>query len=75
MNVVRYKSHRFNFADIKILHMRFRLAASNIRINGGHVQFNDRAFNERHTVDQIQIGIPFIGDLPAICPLLNCDFL
>ncbi|MBV8134778.1 MAG: DUF748 domain-containing protein [Deltaproteobacteria bacterium] len=66
VNIVRYHSHKFNFADLLEIQLpHFRFSVSNIRLNDGQVHFEDRPFNEHHTVDQVQIGVPFIGNLPA----------
>jgi hypothetical protein len=66
LNVVRYRSHAFNFEDLLKLHLpRFRFAVSNIRLNGGQVHFYDQVFNEHHAVDQIRVGVPFIANLPV----------
>jgi hypothetical protein len=66
VHMVRHRSHTFNFADLLDIpppHLRF--AISNIRLNGGQVHFDDRTVNEHHRVEQIQIGVPFIANLPA----------
>jgi hypothetical protein len=66
VHIVRPRSHTVNFADlldIPLPHLRF--AVSNIRLNGGQVHFYDRTINEHHRVEQIQIGVPFIANLPA----------
>jgi hypothetical protein len=66
VNVVRYRSHKFNFADLLNIRLpHFHFSVSNIRLNGGQVHFDDQPFNEHHTVDQIQLGVPFIANLPA----------
>src|SRR6516162_256032 len=71
VNLVRYHSYKFNFADLlKIRLPHFRFSVSNIRLNSGRVNFEDQPFNEHHTVDQIQIGVPFIGNLPAETAIL-----
>ena len=79
LHVMRNKAQVFNFADLLEPSApppseappkppssgRFHFAVSNIRISRGKVQFDDQAFNEHHTVDGIQIGVPFIANLPA----------
>jgi hypothetical protein len=74
LNVVRNRAQVFNFADLlettpapstPATGKRWRFAISNIRVNGGQIHFNDQAFNERHAIEEIQIGVPFIANLPA----------
>jgi uncharacterized protein involved in outer membrane biogenesis len=72
LNVVRNRAQVFNFADLietpapsPSSGRRLRFAVSNIRLNGGQVHFDDQSLNEHHGVEQIQVGVPFIANLPA----------
>jgi hypothetical protein len=72
LNLVRNRAQEFNFADLietpaspPSAGRHWHFAFSNIRLNGGQVYFNDQALNEHHRVEQIQIGVPFIANLPA----------
>ena len=73
---MRTPAQRFNFSDIietpspppppaAPSSKRFHFALSNIRLNDGQVSFDDEAFKEHHKVEQIEIGVPFIANLPA----------
>ncbi|WP_049620566.1 DUF748 domain-containing protein [Frateuria defendens] len=71
--LVRSAPQRFNFSD---LIERFaggppkpgaepaRFALSNIVVHGGEIAFDDRTLGTRHRVDQLELGIPFIANLP-----------
>ena len=75
VHIVRTRAQRFNFSDLiqtpgppppaASSGKRLHFALSNIRLNDGQVWFDDQAFNEHHKVDRIQIGVPFIANLPA----------
>ncbi len=75
LHLVRGPERRFNFSDLletsasqtpapssaAALHF----AISNIRLNQGRILFDDQAFHAQHRIEQIQIGVPFIANLPA----------
>jgi len=42
-----------------------RFAVSNIQIRDGAVWFDDQVMGKQHTVEHIQIGVPFIASLPS----------
>jgi len=42
-----------------------RFALYNIRIEHGSVAFEDRVVHDRHQVDDIALGVPFLSDLPG----------
>jgi hypothetical protein len=72
LNIVRDRTQVFNFADLietpaspPSSGRALRFAVSNIRLNGGQVHFDDQTLNEHHRVEQIQIGLPFIANMPA----------
>jgi uncharacterized protein involved in outer membrane biogenesis len=41
-----------------------RFSLSNIRVHDGDIRFDDQATNTSHHVENIEIGIPFIANLP-----------
>ncbi|WP_432723966.1 DUF748 domain-containing protein [Jeongeupia wiesaeckerbachi] len=42
-----------------------RFAVYNIRINGGRVDFDDRLLRQQHKIDAIDLGVPFVSNLPV----------
>lgn len=42
-----------------------RFAIANIAIHGGQVDFDDRVLDATHRVDHIELGLPFIANLPS----------
>jgi Domain of Unknown Function (DUF748) len=77
IHIVRTPAETFNFSDLiapspappatpaKPPGKPFHFAFSNIQLSNGQVLFDDQALHAHHTADQIQIGIPFIANLPA----------
>ena len=76
IHLVREAEHRFNFSDLlespnpppaepKAPGKPMRFAVSNIRIIDGDIQFDDKVLAEQHHIDDIQLGVPFIANLPA----------
>jgi hypothetical protein len=75
IHIVRTEFQKFNFSDLleqpspppkpKKPGKPFRFAVSNIRILDGAVHFDDRVLNEQHAIEHIQLGVPFIANLPA----------
>ena len=77
INVVRRQDLSYNFSDLmegkepkpevksgeKPKPQRFSL--SNIRIENGSVDFSDETVQKKHTVRDLNIGIPFLSNLPA----------
>ncbi|MDN7425650.1 DUF748 domain-containing protein [Burkholderia sp. AU45388] len=73
-HVVRYDAQRFNFTD---LIEKFsspsptpdskptQFSVSNIQINDGRIDFDDRLLNEKHVVDNWTLGIPYIATLAS----------
>lgn len=72
VRVVRNEDGSYNFSDLlredssrppstKRAHYSF----NNIRITGGTVDFDDRPMHATHQVTDIQIGIPFLSNLPS----------
>ncbi len=74
-HVVRTASNRFNFSDLIASKpgppqpagpsKPFHFSVSNIRITDGNIGFDDNVLRQQHAVNGIQIGIPFIANLPA----------
>ncbi|WP_243050157.1 DUF748 domain-containing protein [Dyella sp. RRB7] len=74
VRIVRTADQRFNFSDIID---RFnakpsdpnapptRFALSNISVHNGDIQFDDQAMKASHHVEQLELGIPFIANLPS----------
>lgn len=85
IHIVRTADQKFNFSDIID---RFnakpsdpnapptRFALSNISVHAGDIQFDDQAMKANHHVEQLELGIPFIANLPSdtdvfVQPLLS----
>jgi uncharacterized protein involved in outer membrane biogenesis len=71
MHLVRTAERRFNVSDLldgssRIEKSRtpFRFAVSNLQLNDGTVHFDDKVVGGRHTIEQVQIDVPFISNLP-----------
>ncbi|WP_240732301.1 DUF748 domain-containing protein [Dyella terrae] len=74
VRIVREADQRFNFTD---LIDKFasgptdpnakpaRFALSNISIHDGDIDFDDQAGKATHKVEQIELGIPFLANLPS----------
>lgn len=77
INIVRTAPNRYNFSDI-IEYLakqpkpekkgETRFSINNITISGGSVEFRDNAVSggKLHTVKEINIGIPFISNIPYL---------
>ena len=77
INVVRKQDLSYNFSDLmkkkepkpelkpgeKPKPLRFSL--NNIRIENGSIDFSDEPVQKKHTVRDLNIGIPFISNLPS----------
>ena len=77
INVVRNQDLSYNFSDLmekkepkpepkpgeKPKPLRFSL--NNIRIENGSIDFSDEPVQKKHTVRDLNIGIPFISNLPS----------
>lgn len=73
-HITRTAPQQFNFSD---LIERFaakptdppsspaRFSISNISVHNGDVTFDDRVLNTSHRVEQLELGIPFIANLPS----------
>ncbi|MGH8159497.1 MAG: DUF748 domain-containing protein [Rhodanobacter sp.] len=73
LHITRTGEQQFNFTD---LIDRFagkpadpkappaRFALSNISVHDGDITFDDKVLNTSHRVDHLELGIPFIANLP-----------
>jgi uncharacterized protein involved in outer membrane biogenesis len=77
-HIVRYDAQRFNFSDLiekfskpsaKPSDKPARFSVSNIRVENGRIDFDDRLLKTQHVVDRWSIGIPFIANLPSTTEL------
>ncbi|MET5013003.1 hypothetical protein AAHH80_38595, partial [Burkholderia pseudomallei] len=68
-SIVRYHAQRFNYTDLVDKFTKpspqpsakpARFSVSNIQVNDGRSEVDDRLLNARHVVDQWTVGIPFI---------------
>jgi hypothetical protein len=73
VHIVRYDAQRFNFTDLidkfstpsQPASKPTHFSLSNIQIDGGRIDFDDRLLKEKHTIDALSLGIPFIATLPS----------
>jgi hypothetical protein len=73
IHITRTGPQQFNFSDIV---QRFaskpaapnaqptRFALSNISVHNGDIMLDDKVLNATHRIDQLEIGIPFLANLP-----------
>ena len=73
IHITRTSPQTFNFSDIV---QRFeskptdpnaspaRFAVSNISVHNGDISFDDKVQNTTHRVDQLELGVPFLANLP-----------
>ncbi len=89
IRIVREGEQRFNFSDLlespnppppppkeKPAGKPMRFAVSNIRLTDGEIRFDDQVLAQKHRIEKIQLGVPFIANLPAdvdvyVQPLLS----
>jgi len=83
LHLVRTGDQQFNFSDLLVTRTppqpsskSQRFAFSNIRIQDGDVRFDDQVLNQSHAIEHLELGVPFIADLPAdtdifVQPLLH----
>ncbi|WP_233871063.1 DUF748 domain-containing protein [Paraburkholderia adhaesiva] len=73
VTIVRLDAQRFNFTDLIEKFSKpsqpgskpTQFSLSNIRIENGQITFDDRLLNEKHLIDRITVGVPFIATLPS----------
>lgn len=73
VNIVRTAANSYNFSDLlkpegKKQGKTFHFSLNNITIENGSVDFVDHALaaEKRHTLRRIEVGIPFISDIPYL---------
>ncbi|NPV03204.1 MAG: DUF748 domain-containing protein [Syntrophaceae bacterium] len=74
IHLVRNPDNTYNVSDLLALMQKeepkdekkepFRFSVSNIVVENGRVEFDDRPFKTMHEVREIQLGIPFISNIP-----------
>ena len=73
LHLTRTAPQQFNFSDllgkfagqsVKPGTSPTRFALSNISVHDGHIVFDDAVTHASHRVDQLELGIPFIANLP-----------
>ena len=79
IHIVRTADQRFNFSDLLESSgptpaptptptepaKPQRFAVSNIQIHEGQVHFDDKVLGEQHTLEHLELDVPFIANLPA----------
>lgn len=76
VHLVRKDANHYNIDDILALansepekpeaeHAPARFSIFNIQLTQGHIDFDDRFAQTRHTVADLKLGIPFISSLPS----------
>ncbi|CAN7651416.1 DUF748 domain-containing protein [Trinickia sp. LjRoot230] len=71
--IVRYDAQRFNFTDLVEKFSKpskpqagpTLFSVSNIGIENGRIDFDDRLLGMHHAVDQLSLGVPFVATLPS----------
>jgi uncharacterized protein involved in outer membrane biogenesis len=72
--VERQSAEHFNFSDIARRLQSppsakpsdpARFAVYNIRVNNGLVRYSDRVLQQEHCVEALNIGVPFVSNLPS----------
>lgn len=72
-HIVRYDAQRFNFSDLiekfstpsEPSSKPTPFSISNIHLENGRVEFDDRLLGEQHVVDRWSLGVPFIATLAS----------
>jgi hypothetical protein len=70
-HLVRTGDQQFNFSDLLVTKTPpppgkpQRFALSNIRIRDGDVRFDDQVLDQQHAVENLELDLPFIANLPA----------
>ncbi len=79
IHIVRTADQRFNFSDLLETSgptpaptptpsepaKPQRFAVSNIQIHEGQVHFDDKVLGQQHTLEHLELDVPFIANLPA----------
>lgn len=71
LKFVRLSNKRYNFSDLIDEFLQTKsdeptppFSLSNIQISGGALTFDDRMLGEKHTLDEIELKLPFVSSLP-----------
>ncbi|HEV2680317.1 MAG TPA: DUF748 domain-containing protein [Rhodanobacter sp.] len=74
IHIARTADQQFNFTDLIDRYASkpsdpnappTRFALSNISVHNGDIQFDDQVTKASHHVEQLELGIPFIANLPS----------
>ncbi len=75
IHIVRTGNQQFNFSDLLVSKTPppanappskpFRFAFSNIQVHDGNVRFDDQVLGQKHAIEQMELDLPFIANLPA----------
>ncbi|WP_374264084.1 DUF748 domain-containing protein [Zoogloea sp.] len=72
VSVVRLEGRRFNWSDVidEILAKpddgsKSLFAVHNIRIEKGRIDFDDRPAQQKHVIADLDLGVPFVSNLPS----------
>jgi len=74
IHVVRESDGLFNFSDLMQSSAPppalkpsapLKFAVSNILVNQGNIEFDDEVTGQKHSIEQIQLGVPFIANFQA----------
>jgi hypothetical protein len=88
IHIVRTAPQRFNFSDlleskappkqVQTPSKPQRFSVSNIKLTDGDLHLDDQVVGQKHTIEHLQVGIPFIANLPRdvdifVQPLLQME--
>jgi len=88
LHLVRTAPRHFNISDLMERYSRrqpaqstgapLRFAVFNIELSGGVIDFDDQVLQQQHHIRELQIGLPFIANLPSktevfVQPLLQAQ--
>jgi uncharacterized protein involved in outer membrane biogenesis len=76
IHIVRTGNQQFNFSDLLVSKTPppanppppgkpFRFAFSNIQLHDGDIRFDDQVLGQKHAIEQMELDLPFIANLPA----------
>ena len=72
VSVVRLEGSRFNWSDVidEMLNKpddgsKSHFAIHNIRIEKGRIDFDDRPAKQKHVIADLDLGVPFVSNLPS----------
>ncbi|AOF81156.1 asmA family protein [Methyloversatilis sp. RAC08] len=73
VRLARIDASTYNFSDVlnKILDQPStddepaRFSINNIVLRGGHIDIDDQPLGRQHTISDIEIGLPFVSNLPS----------